>query len=877
MTDGEAATGSAQQMRDKGIAKRRQQPSGFHHPITTGSAQAAATTLAYAFSKVLSEATGNIGRPPKDAQERRRIAFAVAEPAHIERYAALGWRTAFGLLMSRGEHDAHKIATAIGTNIENELRWGEVRAAMPDAVQRIARSMKANVYERRLALKEYKRLASAYANGIGWARRHRLWIGMLCLRAAVNLGWLEVPAEPDPHNAKQTRRLVRFTSLGWTSLSEKLSAWKDSGWEWGPLVNATFMKWEAPLNPLIPSDLLDRAPTPITGRLNHWDQLARIEKANPTKFYDAINALQETPFRINSEVLSVLRAAIEWGPDCSVAKPGSAVGVNQEKSAKAERARISACVTMAAEFAGAGLPFFFPYRADYRGRIYPLVVGLSPQGPSWMRALLLFATGKPLGSSEAVHALAIHGANMAGLDKQSPTERIAWIRQHDTDLCAAAKNPDSCEFWHRGDAWQFLAFCFEWARFREAEDSGHGLEFVSSLPTQSDGRCNALQHMAALVRDQSAAARVGLTHAPGATGWDETEEGCEPPSRSEASSNVPRDIYADVAELIPSALTARSRLKKSDTDHGGVNAGLWLQWAFGPHVVERVDEAALRSIWRKLVKAPVMTLGYAATHHGRAKQISDTLKELGAAGHLAPLGPKPQDWTDRGAAWVLAEACGKVLPKLAPDVVGKLMPALQGLARALAKQDLPVCWTSPSGFPVVMTADHNDADGELNFPDFKMRLRRPSPSPLGGPYPWKQDSARAANKIVANFVHSIDAAHLHITLSKLRALGVSSIATVHDEYVMLAADAGTVTKVLLGSLGEIYSGAEDFGFEIRNEAFPPAPPKTSPPLNDLFQAAQQALDEHRPGSKAKLPCIPEPGSWSPDELETAFNAFSGGG
>src|SRR5689334_1249230 len=79
-------------------------------------------------------------------------------------------------------------------------------------------------------------------------------------------------------------------------------------------------------------------------------------------------------------------------------------------------------------------------------------------------------------------------------------------------------------FWRGADdPWQFLAFCFEWADYLDAENEGR--PFISHLPVAVDGTCNGLQHFSAMLRDPVGGEAVNLT-----------------------PSDRPQDIYQRVAD-----------------------------------------------------------------------------------------------------------------------------------------------------------------------------------------------------------------------------------------------------------------------------------------------------------------------------------------
>ena len=150
---------------------------------------------------------------------------------------------------------------------------------------------------------------------------------------------------------------------------------------------------------------------------------------------------------------------------------------------------------------------YYPHELDWRGRVYPVPqAGPHPQAGDAGRALLEFATGKPLGTIGG-RWLAIHVANVFGVDKVSFDERVAWVEKNGSAILDSARDPlDGRRFWATAEKpWAALAACFEWAGYAE-----QGEAFVSHLPIAIDGSNSGLQHLTALLRDGNAAPHVNL-------------------------------------------------------------------------------------------------------------------------------------------------------------------------------------------------------------------------------------------------------------------------------------------------------------------------------------------------------------------------------
>jgi hypothetical protein len=94
------------------------------------------------------------------------------------------------------------------------------------------------------------------------------------------------------------------------------------------------------------------------------------------------------------------------GPRKSAAPTRRPVADVHGRNARAEGRRFSwlSRLDMATDVADEPA-IWFPHFCDFRGRAYPMVADLSPQGDDASKALLMFARGKPLGQGRALLAL----------------------------------------------------------------------------------------------------------------------------------------------------------------------------------------------------------------------------------------------------------------------------------------------------------------------------------------------------------------------------------------------------------------------------------------------------------------------------------------
>ena len=495
-----------------------------------------------------------------------------------------------------------------------------------------------------------------------------------------------------------------------------------------------------------------------------------VDAADMPDVYTALNAVQGTAWRINRRVLKVVEniqqsgraiAGIETFTKEELPARPPDIDTNEEtlKDWKFAAGRVrnrnyerqlrvmenTRTMQMAAKFGGA-YELFFPWSMDYRGRMYPLVSHLTPQGDDLSRSLLTFAHGKPLGILGAIF-LARHGANCMAdcpltgknLDKESFEVRERWVEENQQHILQAALHPEAFEWWPLADKpLQFLAFCFEYAGYLR-----EGSSYVSSLPVAQDGSCNGLQHYAALTRDLITAEAVNLVE-------------CERPA----------DVYQLVRDETDELLVEKHSFSADQ---------LATQWLDSGYVT------------RKMVKRPVMTYPYGMTQFGMADAIKSELPG------------KAEDIARNKACRYLANT---ILAALKTAVVGaySTMMYLRKVAETVVKNDpLPLVWITPLGMPVVQAA-------------WRWRARVVATTLSGSTiYPsvyFQTDevlSQPSQNKLPPNFIHSLDATALMMTVNACVKQGVYDFGMVHDSFATLAADASTMATILRTQFYLLYS------------------------------------------------------------------------
>jgi DNA-directed RNA polymerase len=576
-----------------------------------------------------------------------------------------------------------------------------------------------------------------------------------------------------------------------------------------------------------------------------------VDQAEIPKVYEAVNRIQETPWRINLRVLDVVKALVELGgeragiPRLEPIEPprrpaildehdqteGFDQALKEYKSLKTrwhaeEIERRSVAMSFQhlmsiVEIVEEDPHFWFPWNLDFRGRAYPIPHFLQPQGSDLARGLLEFGDGEAIGP-EGIRWLALHGANCLDeyqgqkLSRLTIEERVALIERLSPRIVGVAEDPLGNQWWTEADKpFQFLAFCFAWRGVEE-----HGEEYVCHLPVSVDGSCNGLQHFAALLRDPVGAEAVNVRANP-----------------------TPQDVYLRISEAV---------LDRLQEEAGG-----------GEVLSVPIRDLARRwlasgLVDRKLVKRPVMTFGYGSEQYGFTDQLLNHLKtKVEVWGNVEEAFFSTVNEETGDIITLAGKACkylaGLIEQALAGVVVGayEARKWMQAAARALAREGRYVSWWVPeTGFPVLQDGIsywHNTARQVDTF--------------LGGAryQPKVQDKSkrvnplRQANGISPNFVHSLDAAAMMLTVDMASHDGVECFSMIHDSFGTLPSRMPALAKATRQAFYHLYTRHD--------------------PINDLyFQLLDQLLEAG--GDVEGIEDPPEPGTLDLSEVLASDYFFS---
>lgn len=591
-----------------------------------------------------------------------------------------------------------------------------------------------------------------------------------------------------------------------------------------------------------------RRPLPLI-RLGSKSAVARYEDVYMPEVYDAVNIIQNTPWKVNKKVLDVVNTVeklnntpIDDIPQMEPLKPEDYAGETEEelkawkkaaagiyrreKARQSRRLSLSFIVSQANKFSQFKA-IWFPYNMDWRGRVYAVPM-FNPQGNDMQKGLLTLAVGKPIGA-DGFKWLKVHGANCAGVDKVTFEERIKWVEDNHDNIMATAKAPmDSIEWWGRLDSpFCFLAFCFEYAGVMH-----HGLSYSCSLPIAFDGSCSGIQHFSAMLRDHIGGHAVNLT-----------------------PSGKVQDIYRIVSDRIEEELkvllvngTDNEMVTHEDKKTGEITERIKL----GTRELAR--QWLTYGMSRKVTKRSVMTLAYGSKEYGFADQVYEDIV-------------MPAIDSGSGAMFTEPSQASRFMAKMIWEAVSVTVVAavdamkwLQGAAKLLAaevkdkktgeilKPCLPVHWVTPDGFPVWQEYRKKDTT-RLNL----MFLGSFSLQPTVNKGTKKElDKHKQESGISPNFVHSQDGSHLRKTVVHThRKYGVMSFAVIHDSFGTIPADAEYLFRGVRETMVETY--------------------RDNDVLLDFYEQFEYQLHESQ---RDKLPELPKKGKLNIEDILSSDFAFA---
>lgn len=694
------------------------------------------------------------------------------------------------------EWHAPKTAMALASLIEEHYTFDELRLAEPNLANAMERKAKkwSTPHHRRAIMRRAADVASV--TGLGWKQGDKLRLGMKLIELFIETtGLVELVMIQSGRNKRAT--IVRPT--------EATCDWLANLHGRCELLEPRFTPMLCPpvpwTNPLRGGYLTQENRVDFIGGSNaaFRDEAFNVQMPD---VYRAINTVQATPWRINKAVFDVLDEA--WHsrstlgglpqqenhplPERPADIPRDMRPDDMDDSTRrrfeqwiretanthemnaslvSKRIAVIAQLSMASDVKDEE-QIYFPHNVDFRGRMYSVVPGLSPQADDQGKALLEFAEGKPLGESGG-YWLMVHIANLFGVDKCSFDERVQWVQDNSLRLLGSALNPlDGDRFWcEADDPWCALAACFEYAGWHI---TGWSEDYVSHLPIAMDGSCSGLQHYSAMLRDSDGGRAVNLL-----------------------PTDQPADLYTEVADRVE----------------------IWLN---DPELsTNQLAQAWRNKVSRKIVKRPCMTFAYSVTSRGMRDQILDECRKQADGGEYLP------GYDNFSAATFLAPLVEKAIRETV-DRAAEAMDWLKEAVRVYVEADVPVNWFTPDGFPVQHRyVKTNGKRFKVWFNGVRMdvQLRVETTKP---------DLRKQVSSIAPNFIHSMDAVHLRRVANRMHDSGITnSFATIHDSFGVHACDVDELHYAIRDEFINMYTDDQLVGFRKQVLGYVPQAELAEPP------------------------------------------------
>jgi len=519
-------------------------------------------------------------------------------------------------------------------------------------------------------------------------------------------------------------------------------------------------------------------------RIRRKKDLLKLKDTNMDGVYNALNKIQNTAYKVNSYIYDIVDTI--WKEDLNLCKiPKSNLIIvpddliredydNEElflEELKKHRVKCAKIHTINNLELGKKITFnmklkiikklkdekefYFPHNLDFRGRIYPIPVLFNPQGDDVSKSMMKFAEGKKLGT-DGLRWLKIHVANTFGFDKESLDLREKWAEEHIDEIEISVAEPLDFGWWLDADKpLQFLAACEE---LINALNTDNPENFISHIPIAMDGSCSGIQHYSMMLKDEVGGKGVNLI-----------------------DSKKPEDIYKDVSDEMIRLLenivkTGTTDIKKIKNVLLKSNAVMWL---------------SSNKINRKLSKRPVMTTPYGVGGFGIMDQLRDYLNELDGVENLLQ--------KDRiiFIKFITEKAIDNIV--IAARVgMNYIQDNVDLFFKANVESDLTTFrWTTPLGFTVTQNyKKQKQTKVETFFGTLRYTVK------INKDIENKVDKNRQKSGIAPNFIHSLDATHLMMTVN---AMDSNSFQVIHDSFGCHASDTTKLNKVLRQCFFDLYN------------------------------------------------------------------------
>ena len=397
--------------------------------------------------------------------------------------------------------------------------------------------------------------------------------------------------------------------------------------------------------------------------------------------------------------------------------------------------------------------FYFSYKADFRGRLYPVQQVFNPQATSNVKALMEFADGvEP--TEEGIYWLKVALANARGYDKLTYDERVEYVDENLNDILRCSESPlEMTSFWTEADEpLMFLSGC------KALSDALEGK--LVHYPVPLDATCSGIQIYSGLLMDEEGARAVNVIN---------------------NDTGRPADIYKEVADVVERRLMSGDYPKEfTFTDSEGNFT----------EVKTYVEANGLKGkIDRKKTKRNVMTQPYSVTQRGMYDQLRELFDEAQDDGK--------EFW--KGEKWVSIKLLTHLNTQAIYEVVkGAIVGQeyIKEITKHFNLSNKPLVWKTPIfNFPVIQASQKRKKKqimtqaGYLRFSYLTDNI----------------DSRKQSSSIAPNFIHSLDATLMMLTVERLATdYDVTSFALIHDSFAVPCTEVEHLNNAVRDSYVELF-------------------------------------------------------------------------
>jgi len=542
------------------------------------------------------------------------------------------------------------------------------------------------------------------------------------------------------------------------------------------------------------------------------DVLESISPKTHPIIFDCVNKAQTIGWQINENIYNLHLWALRNKTDAF-----SEIWEAQNPEAKATKLREARAIgDISRRFIGE--IFYHLYYYDFRGRKYTATAYLHEQGSDLARGLLLRADSKEIGEAGFFWLMISIASNWAGTsgrddgaktDKIPLKERYLWSLDNEEILLSYAENPKVNQGWMKADKpWQFLAACFELMNFRnwqkDNNDNSYGYE--SHLEAYVDGSNNGSQHLSALTKDEIIAPHVNLVplELPGDLYKYVGDHVWQ--YLSQELSLMDAEEIADCEQFIDNLIELKKQINaaepKSDLRKQLIESikqlkldNQYLMSISAPVFWFRIKDTKHK---RKIVKRNVMTIPYGGTAYGLGQQIIDDARKH----NIDMLLYMEHSW----GAYLGREVFNDCRVSLERPM--QLLKVFEDAGKKAEKEDRFLSWKVPiTNFPVVQNytegnvrkiwVQYGPPQEERSTTGYYENTLQLNICFIEDVKPSKGKQSQGASP---NIIHSLDAAHLSMTVSQ----APFPITTIHDSFGCLLGNMPELFTLLRKTFLELY-------------------------------------------------------------------------